>query len=190
LGANPNLELEYNNDKAKNPHYYNEDKKLDEKLGGFNDPRYNARGGWHGDYDVDINESDVDRMGGYALLVSDTGGCQTRIMMCDSELDWKKLKDYDVSRREMIVAQQKLYEHKSKIISVMNDVIDQAKFLSDVKPYWADLESCVNFDDDTGNALSVVSEEGKQLLLNTAKIRQAERDIIAVVTTPKEKELV
>ena len=111
-------------------------------------------------------------------------------MMCNSELDWKKLKDYDVSRREMIVAQQELYEHKSKIISVMNDVIDQAKFLSEVKPYWADLEQCVNFDDDTGNALSVVSEEGKQLLLNTAKIRQAERDIIAVVTTPKEKELV
>ena len=191
LGVNPNLELEYSNDKAKNPHYYNEEKKLDEKLDGFNNPRYNARGGYYGGYNINnINESDVDRMGGFALLVSDSGGCHTRTMMCNSELDWKKLKDYDVSRREMIVAQQKLYEHKSKIISVMNDVIDQAKFLSDVKPYWSDLENCVNFDDDTGNALSVVSEEGKQLLLNTAKIRQAERDIIAVVTTPKEKELV
>jgi hypothetical protein len=52
------------------------------------------------------------------------------------------------------------------------------------------LEQCVNFDDDTGNALSVVSEEGKQLLLDSAKIRQAERDIVAVIKTPKEKELV
>jgi hypothetical protein len=50
-------------------------------------------------------------------LVSNTGGCHTRSMMCDNEFDWKKLKEYDVSRREMIVAQQKLYEHKAKIIS-------------------------------------------------------------------------
>jgi hypothetical protein len=28
----------------------------------------------------------------------------------------------------------------------MNKVIDQAKFLNEVKPYWADLEQCVNFD--------------------------------------------
>ena len=191
LGVNPNLELEYNNDKAKNPHYYNEEKNLDEKLNGFNNPRYNARGGgYYGGYNVSINESDVDRMGGFALLVSNTGGCHTRSMMCDNEFDWEKLKEYDVSRREMIVAQQKLYEHKAKIISVMNDVIDQAKFLSDVKPYWADLEQCVNFDIETGNALSIVSEDSKQLLLDTAKLRQAQRDIVAVVTTPKEKELV
>ena len=90
----------------------------------------------------------------------------------------------------MIVAQQKLYEHKAKIISVMNDVIDQAKFLSEVKPYWVDLEQCVNFDIETGNALSIVSEDSKQLLLDTAKLRQAQRDIVAVMTTPKEKELV
>jgi hypothetical protein len=43
---------------------------------------------------------------------------------------------------------------------------------------------------ETGNALSIVSEDSKQLLLDTAKLRQAQRDIVAVVTTPKEKELV
>ena len=85
LGVNPNLELEYSNDKAKNPHYYNEEKKLDEKLDGFNNPRYNAHRNYRNSYDVDINESDVGRMDGFALLVSDSGGCHSRTMMCDNE---------------------------------------------------------------------------------------------------------
>ena len=69
-------------------------------------------------------------------------------------------------------------------------VVGQAKFLSEIKPYWADLEQCVNFDDQNiGTAVSIVSEETKQRLLDSAKIRQAQRDIVAVITTPKEKEL-
>ena len=69
-------------------------------------------------------------------------------------------------------------------------VVDQAKFLSEVKPYWIDLELCVNFDDQNiGTAISIVSEETKKRLLDSAKLRQAQRDIVAVITTPKEKSL-
>ena len=60
-----------------------------------------------------------------------------------------------------------------------------------VKLHWTDLESCVNLDDqDVGTSISIISEETKQRLLDSAKIRQAQRDILAVVTIPKEKELV
>ena len=89
------------------------------------------------------------------------------------------------------MAQRNLAKHKITLVNDMNMVVDQAKFLSEVKPYWTDIEACVNFDDQNiGTAVSIVSEETKQRLLDSAKIRQAQRDILAVVTTPKEKELV
>ena len=155
----------------------------------FNNPRYTTNGGYNNQYVHSIDESDVGRMGGYALLVPATGGCHSRTMMCDNEFDWKKLNDYDVSRREMIYAQRDLAKHKMTLVNDMNMVIDQAKFLSEIKPYWIDIESCVNFDDQNiGTAVSIVSEETKQRLLDSAKIRQAQRDILAVIT-PKEKSL-
>ena len=91
----------------------------------------------------------------------------------------------------MIYAQRDLAKHKMTLVNDMNMVVDQAKFLSEIKPYWIDIEACVNFDDQNiGTAVSIVSEETKQRLLDSAKIRQAQRDILAVIKTPKEKELV
>ena len=188
LGVNPNLEIEYDS-KEQNPHYHMASDKLNEAIGGFNNPRYTTRGGYNNQYDHSIDESDVGRMGGFALLVPATGGCHSRTMMCDSEFDWKKLNDYDVSRREMIYAQRNLAKHKMTLVNDMNMVVDQAKFLSEIKPYWSDIADCVNFDDQNiGTAVSIVSEETKQRLLDSAKIRQAQRDILAVIT-PKEKSL-
>jgi hypothetical protein len=189
LGVNPNIEIEYEN-KEKNPHYHTAHNELASAIKDFNNPRYTTSNYNH-QYDHDIDESDVGRMGGFALLVPATGGCHSRTMMCDNELDWKKLNNYDVSRREMIYAQRDLAKHKMTLVNDMNMVVDQAKFLSEVKPYWIDIEDCVNFDDQNiGTAVSIVSEETKQRLLDSAKIRQAQRDILAVITTPKEKELV
>ena len=72
----------------------------------------------------------------------------------------------------------------------MNNIVDQSKFLSEVKKYWIDLEQCVNFDaDEIGKTISIISEEAKQRLLDSAKLRQAQRDIVAVVKTPKQKSL-
>jgi hypothetical protein len=189
LGVNPNIEIEYEN-KEKNPYYHTARNELANAIKDFNNPRYTTSNYGH-EYDHNIDESDVGRMGGFALLVPATGGCHSRTMMCDSEFDWKKLTDYDVSRREMIYAQRDLAKHKMTRINDMNEVINQAKFLSDIKLYWPDLEQCVNLDNqEIGTAVSIVSEETKQRLLDSAKIRQAQRDILAVVKTPKEKELV
>jgi hypothetical protein len=73
----------------------------------------------------------------------------------------------------------------------MNAVVDQAKFLNEVRKYWIDLDDCVNFDaDEIGTAVSIISDDTKQRLLDSAKLRQAQRDnIVAVITTPKEKSL-
>ena len=189
LGVNPNIEIEQEG-KDNNPHYHVASNELSEAIKGFNNPRYTTSSGYNNAYDHSIDESDVGRMGGFALLVPATGGCHSRTMMCDSEFDWKKLKDYDISRREMIYAQRDLAKHKMTLVNDMNMVVDQAKFLSEVKPYWIDIEDCVNFDDQNiGTAVSIVSEETKQRLLDSAKIRQAQRDIVAVIKTPKEKEL-
>ena len=190
LGVNPNVEIEQEG-KDNNPHYHVASNELSEAIKGFNNPRYTTSSGYNNRYDHSIDESDVGRMDGFALLVPATGGCHSRTMMCDNEFDWKKLNDYDISRREMIFAQRDLAKHKIILVNDMNMVVDQAKFLSEIKPYWIDIEACVNFDDQNiGTAVSIVSEETKQRLIDSAKIRQAQRDILAVVTTPKEKESV
>ena len=189
LDVNPNIEIEQEG-KDNNPHYHVASNELSTAIKNFNNPRYTTNGGYNNQYSHDIDESDVGRMGGFALLVPATGGCHSRTMMCDNEFDWKKLNDYDVSRREMNYAQRHLAKHKLTLVNDMNMVVDQAKFLSEIKPYWTDIEDCVNFDDQNiGTAVSIVSEETKQRLLDSAKIRQAQRDILAVIT-PKEKELI
>jgi hypothetical protein len=48
----------------------------------------------------------------------------------------------------------------------------------------------VNFDsEEIGTAVSIISDDTRQRLLDSAKLRQAQRDIVAVVKTPKEKVL-
>ena len=48
----------------------------------------------------------------------------------------------------------------------------------------------MNFDaDEIGTAVSIISDDTKQRLLDSAKLRQAQRDIVAVVKTPKGKVL-
>ncbi len=90
----------------------------------------------------------------------------------------------------MINAQRDVFKEKNTLINDMNMVIDQSKFLSEVKPYWEDIELCVNFDDQNiGTAISIVSEETKDRLKESAKLRQAHREMLAVVKTPA-KELV
>ena len=190
VGVNPNLYEEFEG-KDSNPYFYEQEKQLDGALDNLNVAKYdtsksgNSRS-WNQYRDTTINDSDVPRLDGHALLVPQTGGCNTRVMMVDSEYNWKQLNDYEKSRTIMCNSQREIFKEKITLIRDMNMVIDQAKFISEVKPYWADLEDCVNLDDQNiGTAVSIVSEETKQRLLDSAKLRQAERDIVAVITTPK-----
>ena len=87
-------------------------------------------------------------------------------------------------------AQKDIFKEKIQLINDMNAVVDQSKFLNEVRKYWVDLDDCENFEaDEIGTVISIVSEEAKQRLLDSAKLRQAQRDIVAVVKTPKQKVL-
>ena len=189
LGGNPNLEIEHEN-REPSPKFYEQREKLQNILkDSLKVPRYegysNDRYSFH-----NIEDWKVNRMDGFAMLVPSTGGCHSRVMMIDSESDWQLLRTYNKSRSAMINAQRDVFKEKNMLINDMNMVIDQSKFLSEVKPYWEDIELCVNFDDQNiGTAISIVSEETKDRLKESAKLRQAHREMLAVVKTPA-KELV
>ena len=59
----------------------------------------------------------------------------------------------------------------------MNSVIDQAKFLDDVKEFWPDVESCIDLStgQSIGSEIVIVSDDMKDLLKQTVNIRQANK---------------
>ena len=111
-------------------------------------------------------------------------------MMINNESDYEQLRAFNRSKTNMHNAQRDIFKEKIQLINDMNAVVDQAKFLNEVRKYCVDLDDCVNFDaDEIGTAVSIISDDTKQRLLDSAKLRQAQRDIVAVVKTPKEKVL-
>ena len=188
VGVNPNLYYEYEN-KENNPHFYKHETDLKDAVDNLKIAKYTGRQNYTNYHDQDINESDIGKLGGHYLLVPQ-GSCHSRVMMIHNQDDWQKLRSFNRSKTNMQNAQKDIFKEKIQLINDMNAVVDQAKFLSEVKKYWIDLDDCVNFDaDEIGTAVSIISDDTKQRLLDSAKLRQAQRDIVAVVKTPKEKVL-
>ena len=133
--------------------------------------------------EFDINDSDVSNLGGHVLLVPNTGSCHSRVMMMSSESDWRQLLEFEKSRTFMHNCQREAFMEKLSIIKDMNALIDSAKFVSEVEKYWTDLRDCVDLhNQEIGQELSIVSNETKERLSNFSKIRQANREILAVVS--------
>ena len=188
-GVNPNLYLEYEG-KDNNPHFYQQDIDLKEAVDSLKIAKYTGFKEYHRHQDAEVNESDIKNLGGHYLLVPQ-GSCHSRVMMIHNESDYEQLRAFNKSKSNMHNAQRDIFKEKIQLINDMNAVVDQAKFLSEVKKYWIDLDDCVNFDaDEIGTAVSIISNDTKQRLLDSVKLRQAQRDIVAVVKTPKEKVLV
>ena len=188
VGVNPNLYYEYENN-DNNPHYYKSNQDLKDAIDNLKVAKYTGQKNYNHYHDADINESDVDKLGGHYLMVPQ-GSCHSRVMMIHNENDWQQLRSFNRAKTNMHNAQRDIFKEKIQLINDMNAVVDQAKFLSEVKKYWIDLDDCVNFDaDEIGTAVSIISDDTKQRLLDSAKLRQAQRDIVAVVKTPKEKVL-
>ena len=186
VGVNPNLYYEYEN-KENNPHYYKQDQDLKDAVDNLKVAKYTGNKSYNNYHDQDINESDIGNLGGHYLLVPQ-GSCHSRVMMINSQDDWQQLRSFNRSKTNMHNAQKDIFKEKIQLINDMNAVVDQAKFLNEVKKYWTDLDQCVNFDaDEIGTAVSIISDDTKQRLLDSAKLRQAQRDIVAVVKTPKQK---
>ena len=187
-GVNPNLYYEFEG-KDNNPHYYQQDQELKDAVDNLKVAKYNGQQSYSNYHDQDINESDISNLGGHYLLVPQ-GSCHSRVMMIHNESDFEQLRAFNKSKTNMHNAQRDIFKEKIQLINDMNAVVDQAKFLNEVRKYWIDLDDCVNFDaDEIGTAVSIISDDTKQRLLDSAKLRQAQRDIVAVVKTPKEKVL-
>ena len=187
-GVNPNLYYEFEG-KDNNPHYYKQEQDLKDAVDNLKVAKYTGQQNYNNYHDQDINESDIKNLGGHYLLVPQ-GSCHSRVMMIHNESDFEQLRAFNKSKTNMHNAQRDIFKEKIQLINDMNAVVDQAKFLSEVKKYWIDLDDCVNFDaDEIGTAVSIISDDTKQRLLDSAKLRQAQRDIVAVVKTPKEKVL-
>jgi len=188
VGVNPNLYYEYENN-DNNPHYYKSNQDLKDAIDNLKVAKYTGQKNYNHYHDADINESDVDKLGGHYLMVPQ-GSCHSRVMMIHNESEWQQLRSFNRAKTNMHNAQRDIFKEKIQLINDMNAVVDQAKFLSEVKKYWIDLDDCVNFDaDEIGTAVSIISDDTKQRLLDSAKLRQAQRDIVAVVKTSKEKVL-
>ena len=187
-GVNPNLYYEYEN-KDSNPHFYKHEQDLKDAVDNLKVAKYTGQQNYSNYHDQEINESHIKNLGGHYLLVPQ-GSCHSRVMMIHNESDYEQLRAFNRSKTNMHNAQRDIFKEKIEDINIMNNIVDQSKFLSEVKKYWIDLEQCVNFDaDEIGKTISIISEEAKQRLLDSAKLRQAQRDIVAVVKTPKEKVL-
>ena len=181
-GHQATLEVEYcETQRDRNPHYHEKTKAMEEDLNsisaGLDRGLWNKHGYHRGDkYNDDISA--------FSRIVPNTGGCHSRTMMCE-EHHWEQLKMYAKAQSSLQNAHRELWQMKYELIKDMNSIIDQAKFLSDVKEYWQDVEDCVSFEtSDLSRELSIVFDDTKERLRHSLAIRQSARE-----QQPKEVEV-
>ena len=182
-GHQATLEVEYDETKRdRNPHYHEKTKAMEEDLNsisaGLDRGLWNKHGYHRGDkYNDDISA--------FSRIVPNTGGCHSRTMMCE-EHHWEQLKMYAKAQSSLTNAHRELWQMKYELVKDMNSIIDQAKFLSDVKEYWPDVQECVSFEtSDLSRELSIVSDDTKERLKHSLAVRQTARE-----QHPKEVEVV
>ena len=182
-GHQATLEVEYDEtSRDRNPHYHEKTKAIEEDLNsisaGLDRGLWNKHGYHRGDkYSDDISH--------FSRIVPNTGGCHSRTMMC-GETHWEQLKMYAKAQSNLTNAHRELWQMKYELVKDMNSIIDQAKFLSDVKEYWPDVQECVSFEtSDISRELSIVSDDTKERLRHSLAVRQTARE-----QQPKEVEVV
>ena len=107
--------------------------------------------------------------------------------MLESETDWLMLKQFEKARSGLLNAHRELWKEKNTLITDMNSIIDQAKFIGDIEQYWTNVRECVNFENsDLGKELSIVSEQTKTRLsqaMNNIKLDDKEPELVVVNAT-------
>ena len=113
------------------------------------------------------------------------GSCHSRCMMLDNESDWLMLKSFEKAKSMLMNAHRELWKAKYELITDMNSIIDQAKFIGDIEQYWTNVRECVNFENtDIGKELSIVSEQTKTRLSQAMNnIKLDDKPDVAVVAT-------
>ena len=183
-GHQATLEVEYSEtSRDRNPHYHEKTKAMEEDLckvsASLDRGLWNKHGYHRGsrEYRDDISA--------FSRIVPNTGGCHSRTMMC-GETHWEQLKMYAKAQSKLTNAHRELWKMKYELVKDMNSIIDQAKFLSDVKEYWPDVQECVSFETtDLSRELSIVSDDTRERLRHSLAVRQTARE-----QQPKEVEVV
>ena len=138
--------------------------------------------GWS-EHNLSMTDSDFGKF--RKLVVS--GSCHSRCMMMTSEADWEHLMLFEKAKSMLTNAHRELWKAKYELITDMNSIIDQAKFIGDVEQYWTNVRECVNFENsDIGKELSIVSEQTKTRLsqaMNNIKLDDKEPDLVVVNAT-------
>ena len=184
-GHQATLEVEYDETKRdRNPHYHEKTKAMEEDLAKVSASL--DRGLWaKNSYSYNNRSGYNDDISAFSRIVPNTGGCHSRTMMCE-EHHWEQLKMYAKAQSSLTNAHRELWKMKYELVKDMNSIIDQAKFLSDVKEYWQDVEECVSFEtSDLSRELSIVSDDTKERLRHSLAVRQTARE-----QQPKEVEVV
>ena len=131
--------------------------------------------GWT-DHAPSVSDSDY----GKFRKVVVAGSCHSRCMMMSNETDWLMLKQFEKAKSMLTNAHRELWKEKNTLITDMNSIIDQAKFIGDIEQYWTNVRECVNFENsDIGKELSIVSEQTKTRLsqaMNNIKLDDKEPD--------------
>ena len=106
-------------------------------------------------------------------------------MMMSNESDWLMLKGFEMAKSRLTNAHRELWKEKNTLITDMNSIIDQAKYIGDIEQYWTNVRECVNFENsDIGKELSIVSEQTKTRLSQAMNnIKLDEKPEVAVVAT-------
>jgi hypothetical protein len=192
-GHQATIKVEYDiTQKQENPHYHKQrsDMSADfasvarangtyEDYALFQDER---NYGWN-ERCLDVVDSDF----GKFRKVVVAGSCHSRCMMMTNESDWLMLKGFEMAKSRLMNAHNALWKTKNELITDMNSIIDQAKFIGDVEQYWTNVRECVNFENsDIGKELSIVSEQTKTRLsqaMNNIKLDDKEQSTVAVVAS-------
>lgn len=85
---------------------------------------------------------------------------------------------------DLIMSHENLYKFEKEMLTIMNAVIDNARVVDDIREVWKDVDDYISLNDinsNTGNALSLVSDDAKQKIEQLLNRNKADKDHIVVV---------
>jgi len=168
-GNQATIQVEYDETKRQeNPHYHQAISDMKESYssiakanGTYED--FALLNDYHSSYNSNDSCSESD-YGKYRKVVV-SGSCHSRCMMMSSQDDWEKLKLWGKAQSRLTNAHRELWKVKYQLITDMNNIIEQSKFIADVEQYWTNVRDCVNFENnEISKELSIVSEDTKSRL--------------------------
>jgi len=191
-GHQATLDVEYKEtQRQENPHYHSaiDNMKKDyssiaKANGTYEDFALLQDYRYHNSYSNDgCTDSDY---GKYRKVVV-SGSCHSRCMMMSSQSDWDMLKLWGKAQSQLTNAHRELWKTKYQLITDMNSIIEQAKFIADVEQYWTNVRDCVNFENNViSKELSIVSEDTKSRLSQAINNIDVKKPDTVVVATPSQ----